>query len=137
MSGSDLVQTRANVSYVIADLLETNLVEMSEYLNKHGFKLKQEAKMEFNKALHATRAIRRDVRFASIQTQEDYADDSDILNALVMVLIDRIGDDKNMAYNIYEYLKGLPSKVGLDTDYDGTFEFVFKKNHLKLNTLAR
>jgi hypothetical protein len=120
----------------MADLLETNLVELGEFLKRHGMELKQEAKMEFNKALRATRAIRRDVRFSNIQTQEDYADDPDILNALVMVLIDRIGDDKNMAYNIYEYLKGLPSKIGLDTDYDEIFEFVFKKNDLKLQKLA-
>jgi hypothetical protein len=109
---------------------------MEETLKKHGLGLRHEAKREFNIALRATRNIRREVRFADMNTQEDYADDSDILNALVMVLIDRIGDDKNMAYNIYEYLKGLPSKIGLDTDYDEVFEFVFKKNGMKLKKLA-
>jgi hypothetical protein len=136
MKGTDLMQTKVNITYVLADLLEYNLMEMEETLKKHGLGLRHEAKREFNIALRATRNIRREVRFADMNTQEDYADDSDILNALVMVLIDRIGDDKNMAYNIYEYLKGLPSKIGLDTDYDEVFEFVFKKNGMKLKKLA-
>jgi hypothetical protein len=136
MKGTDLMQTKENITYVLADLLEYNLMEMEETLKKHGLGLRHEAKREFNIALRATRNIRREVRFADMNTQEDYADDSDILNALVMVLIDRIGDDKNMAYNIYEYLKCLPSKIGLDTDYDEVFEFVFKKNNLKLKKLA-
>jgi hypothetical protein len=136
MKGTDLMQTKENITYVLADLLEYNLMEMEETLKKHGLGLRHEAKREFNIALRATRNIRREVRFADMNTQEDYADDSDILNALVMVLIDRIGDDKNMAYNIYEHLKGLPSKIGLDTDYDDVFEFVFKKNGMKLKKLA-
>jgi hypothetical protein len=130
------MQTKENITYVLVDLLEYNLMEMEETLKKHGLGLRHEAKREFNIALRATRNIRREVRFADMNTQEDYADDSDILNALVMVLIDRIGDDKNMAYNIYEHLKGLPSKIGLDTDYDDVFEFVFKKNGMKLKKLA-
>ena len=56
---------------------------------------------------------------------------ADMINAMLMMFIDRVGSDDMMAYKIYEYLKTYPSKLGLDTDFDWAFEHVFRKEEQK------
>lgn len=60
-----------------------------------------------------------------------YGRDADMINAMLMMFIDRVGSDDMMAYKIYEYLKTYPSKLGLDTDFDWAFEHVFRKEEQK------
>jgi len=47
---------------------------------------------------------------------------------IVFVLIDRCGDDDNLAYKMYEYIKSFPSKLNLDLDLDNAFSHLFRKS---------
>jgi len=46
----------------------------------------------------------------------------------LLTLIDRCGDDDNLAYKMYEYIKSFPSKLNLDLD--NAFSHLFKKEKL-------
>lgn len=126
--GSDNLNTLTNTLFVLVDVLETNLMNLEEAFRKQGCGLRQDAKRNFNTALYTLRKLKRDVNKCSLETQNYFGNDADMINAMLMTFIDRTGEDDMMAYNIYEYLKSYPSKLGLDTDYDWAFEHVFDKN---------
>lgn len=67
------------------------------------------------------------MKFCDAKAQDNFGNDSDMMYALIMTFIDRVGEDDMMAYKIYEYLKSYPSKLGLNTDFDWAFEHVFRK----------
>ena len=66
----------------------------------------------------------------SESSQVNFGNDSDMVNAMLLTLIDRCGDDDNLAYKMYEYIKSFPSKLNLDLDLDNAFSHLFKKEKL-------
>lgn len=73
----------------------------------------------------------------SESTQENFGNDSDMVNAMLLTLIDRCGDDDNLAYKMYEYIKSFPSKLNLDLDLDNAFSHLFRKEKLKKNSIMK
>ena len=71
--------------------------------------------------------LKSDVNHCSESTQENFGNDSDMVNAMLLTLIDRCGDDDNLAYKMYEYIKSFPSKLNLDLDLDNVFSHLFRK----------
>lgn len=131
--GSDNLNTLTNALYCLVDVLETNLMDLEGAFRKQGFALRFDAKRNFNAALHALKKLKSDVNKTSMDTQEHFGNDADMINAdminaMIMTFIDRTGEDDMMAYKIYEYLKSFPSKLNLNTDFDWAFEHVFKKD---------
>ena len=81
-------------------------------------------------AIAAIKRLKSDVNHCSESTQENFGNDSDMVNAMLLTLIDRCGDDDNLAYKMYEYIKSFPSKLNLDLDLDNAFSHLFKKEKL-------
>lgn len=127
IKGTNEHVTLSNTLYVLADVLETDLMEVEQAFRKDGFCLRYDAKKNFNTAIRAIRQLKRDVKFCDAKAQDNFGNDSDMMYALIMTFIDRVGEDDMMAYKIYEYLKSYPSKLGLNTDFDWAFEHVFRK----------
>lgn len=114
--------------FVLTDVLETNLLEMQQKYKKEGFELRHDSKRNFNTAIAAIKRLKSDVNHCSESTQENFGNDSDMVNAMLLTLIDRCGDDDNLAYKMYEYIKSFPSKLNLDLDLDNAFSLCLE-NH--------
>lgn len=87
-----------------------------------------DSKRNFNTAIAAIKRLKSDVNHCSESTQENFGNDSDMVNAMLLTLIDRCGDDDNLAYKMYEYIKSFPSKLNLDLDLDNAFSHLFRKS---------
>ena len=126
MQGTDKINTITNIVFVLADVLESNLINMQEEFKKNGFELRHEAKRSFNTALANIKKLRREVDRCSDSTQDNFGKDSDMLNALMLMIIDRCGDDDMFHFKLYNYIKSFPSKLNLDLDLDSAFSHIFE-----------
>lgn len=126
MQGTDKINTITNIVFVLADVLESNLINMQEEFKKNGFELRHEAKRSFNTALANIQKLRREVNKCSKSTQDNFGNDSDMLNALMLMIIDRCGDDDMFHFKLYNYIKSFPSKLNLDLDLDDAFSHIFE-----------
>jgi hypothetical protein len=105
-------------------MLETCLIELDEHLRRNNYAMKHEAKRQFNRAIHATRELRRELDKCSDQTQTNYGEDSDMLYAYNLMLIDRTGDDDELLFKFYNYLKSFPSKKLLTINDTEAFKHI-------------
>lgn len=126
MEGTDRLNTITNIVYVLTDVLETNLLDMQAEFKKHGYELRHDAKRNFNTAIGAIKKLKKDVNHCSDSTQTNFGDDADMINALLLTLIDRCGDDDIFTFQMYNYIKAFPSKLNLDMDLDGAFKHLFQ-----------
>ena len=126
MQGTDKINTITNIIFVLADVLESNLISMQDEFKKNGFELRHEAKRSFNTALSNIKKLRREVDKCSESTQDNFGNDSDMLNALMLMIIDRCGDDDMFHFKLYNYIKSFPSKLNLDLDLDDAFSHIFE-----------
>ena len=127
MQGTDKINTITNIVFVLADVLETNLINMQEEFKNNGFELRHEAKRSFNTALANIKKLRREVNRCSESTQDNFGNDSDMLNALMLMIIDRCGDDDMFHFKLYNYIKSFPSKLHLNLEMDNAFSHIFEK----------
>lgn len=126
MEGSNQLNTITNIVYLLVDVLETNLMVLESEYRKRGFALRHDAKRNFNTALASIKKLKRDVNFCSPETQEHFGNDADIVNALLLTLIDRCGDDDMLTFKMYNYLKSFPSKLKLELNLDNAFSHLLK-----------
>lgn len=126
MQGTDKINTITNIVFVLADVLESNLISMQDEFKKNGFELRHEAKRSFNTALANIKKLRREVDKCSESTQDNFGKDADMLNALMLMIIDRCGDDDMFHFKLYNYIKSFPSKLNLDLDLDDAFSHIFE-----------
>lgn len=115
-----------NIVYVLTDVLETNLLDMEEEFRRRGFALRHEPKRNFNTAIAAIRRLKSDVNKCTPAMQENFGNDADIINALLLTVIDRIGDDDMLAFRLFNYIKAMPSRLHLELDLDGAFGHVIE-----------
>ena len=127
MQETTQLNTLTNIVFVLTDVLEINLLEMQQQYKKEGVELRHDSKRNFNTAIAAIKRLKSDVNHCSESTQENFGNDSDMVNAMLLTLIDRCGDDDNLAYKMYEYIKSFPSKLHLDLDLDNVFSHLFRK----------
>lgn len=130
MQGTDKLNTITNIVFVLTDVLETNLLEMQQQYKKEGFELRHDSKRNFNTAIAAIRRLKRDLDHCSVNTQENYGNDADMVNAMLLTLIDRCGDDDEFAFKLFNYIKSFPSKLNLELDLDDAFSHLFVKEEL-------
>ena len=128
MQGTDKLNTITNI--VLTDVLETNLLEMQQQYKKEGFELRHDSKRNFNAAIAAINRLKRDLDHCSANTQENYGNDADMINAMLLTLIDRCGDDDEFAFKLFNYIKSFPSKLNLELDLDDAFSHLFVKEEL-------
>lgn len=128
MKGTDRLNTMTNIVYVLTDVLETNLLEMQEEFKRQGFELRHDAKRQFNTAIASIKKLKRDLDSCSESTQDNFGNDADIVNAMLLTVIDRCGDDDEFAFKLYNYIKSFPSKLGIGLDMDDAFKHLFQKD---------
>lgn len=88
--------------------------------------MRHEAKRYFNTALANIKKLRREVDRCSESTQDNFGNDADMLNAMILMIIDRCGDDDMFHFKLYNYIKSFPSKLNLDLDLDSAFSHIFE-----------
>ena len=99
--------------------METQLMELERDIRRRtGHGMRFDAKRDYNAAIRAARRLLTDVNTCSRKTQEQFGDDADIIHALLLLIIDRTGDDDRLAYQLYRRIKAMPSKTHLETDID-------------------
>lgn len=127
--GTTNLNTTLNLTYVLADVVETLLLDMRSEMKKQGYDLRYDAKHNFNTAIAAIRRLKQDVDKTQLSTQENFGNDSDCLLAFIKLLIDRCGDDDKKMFEFYNYIKRHPSQLGLDlSDEKSTFAHIFESN---------
>ena len=87
MQGTDKLNTITKIVFVLTDVLETNLLEMQQQYKKEGFELRHDSKRNFNTAIAAIKRLKSDVNHCSESTQENFGNDSDMVNAMLLTLI--------------------------------------------------
>ena len=117
--GTTNLNTTLNLTYVLADVVETLLLDMRS--EKRGNDLRHDAKHNFNTAIAAIRRLKQDVDKTQLSTQENFGNDSDCLLAFIKLLIDRCGDDDK------EEVAEKLAKCGMVVVQDETFYVEPKK----------
>lgn len=127
MEGTNKLNTMTNIVYIMVDMLETNLLDMEAEYKKNGYALRHDAKRNFNTAIAAINKLKKDVNHCSNDTQENFGNDADMINALLLTMIDRCGDDDEFTFKLYNYIKAFPSRLNLGLDLDSAFGHLFNK----------
>jgi hypothetical protein len=73
-----------------------------------------ETKRNFNILFKDATKLRRLINISPDGEQVDFAEDAEHMEALILAVIDRVGDDDTIMKKIYEFVKALPSKGLLD-----------------------
>ena len=116
--------THANITFVLLDMMETSLLNANECLKKEGCELRHESKRNFNTAITAIKKLKGHVNKCSNDMQVNYGNDSDMLYNVLLLLIDRCGDDDIKLFQFYNYIKSFPSKDIIEAD-DTAFSHLF------------
>lgn len=109
---------RTNLLYVLADIAETLLMELERTFRRLGKTMRYDAKRDFNAAIRSIRRLKTDVNLCNDTRQEAFGNDADILYALLLLIVDRVGADDFIAFKLYNYIKAMPSSHHLEQDID-------------------
>lgn len=129
IKGKDALVLSTNICYVLADVMEVNLIELESIFRKNNRALRHEQKRLFNTAISSVKKLRGEVFKCKASTQENFGNDADMLNAMILTLIDRCGDDDMLMYKFYEYIKSFPSRLGFVEDMDIYFSHIFQRKN--------
>lgn len=127
IKGKDALAISTNFCYVLADIMETNLMDLESIFKKNNIALRHEQKRYFNSAISNTKKLCREVNHCDYKVQEHYGNDADMLNAIILTLIDRCGNEDMLMWKFYEYVKSFPSKFQMVDDMDWAFSHIFEK----------
>ena len=127
IKGKDALAISTNFCYVLADLMETNLMDLESIFKKNNIALRHEQKRYFNVAIYNIRKLCREVNHCNDKIQEHYGNDADMLNAIILTLIDRCGNEDILMWKFYEYVKSFPSQFQMVDDMDWAFLHIFEK----------
>lgn len=127
IKGKDAVAISTNICYVLADMLETNLMDLQQIYRANNIAMVHAQKQYFNTAISNVRKLVREVSHTSETTQENYGNDADMMNAIFLLLIDRCGDDDTLLFKWYNYIKSFPSKLNMGIEMDSAFEHIFQR----------
>lgn len=127
IKGKDALAISTNFCYVLADLMETNLMDLESIFKKNNIALRHEQKRYYNAAITNTKKLCREVNHCNDKVQEHYGNDADMLNAIILTLIDRCGNEDILMWKFYEYVKSFPSQFQMVDDMDWAFSHIFEK----------
>ena len=129
IKGKDALAISTNYCYVLADLMETNLMDLESIFKKNNIALRHEQKRYYNAAISNTKKLCREVNHCNDKVQEHYGNDADMLNAIILTLIDRCGNEDILMWKFYEYVKSFPSQFQMVDDMDWVFSHIFEKKN--------
>lgn len=118
MKGMTQFGVETNLLFALVDVMETLLMDMEQEMLRHGRGLHYSLKRYFNQAMHGVRGVKAEVKHIAPDAQEAFGYDADILYALLVLTVDRTGEDDMEAFKLYNYLKAMPSRHHLEPDID-------------------
>lgn len=127
MTKTSKTQLLLYTTYIIADLLDTYVSETARQMEREKVKVDFDTRHTFNTLTASARKLRKQIDGTPKGTQSDFGDTCDMITSIFSVLIDRIGDNERAALDIYEYIKGKPSSLGLQ--FKGLDDAFFKKSN--------
>ena len=126
-----------NLTFEVADVLETLFVEMEEMNRECGYKLRQEEKRHFTAAMHHVKAFRGATRALDADSQQSFGDDAEILLDLIYAAVTRTGTDDQIMYRFLNYIMSFPDRVGLDGVRKGGEQFEAIKMQMAKERIER
>lgn len=109
---------KTNLLFSLVDVVETLLMDMSRDMKRQGRELRFDIKRNFNMAIRGVRGLKSVVKEINEKDQDVFGYDSDILYALLLLIVDRVGADDLIAFKLYNYIKAMPSSHHLEQDID-------------------
>lgn len=113
-----------NLLYILVDTCNSFLMDMEDVLKPLGVGMDNKEKASFDKMYCRVKdACRATERFAKplygLKDADDACADSDWWHNFILLVDDRLGDDRQKTNMTLEYLINMPSSVGLfDIKYD-------------------
>lgn len=107
--GRNETNIHINLLFVLADVMDTLVLDLNQMLKKEGVTLKHETKRDFNALMKSVKNLRSTIKFGCQETRNDYANDSDRIYEYIKLLIDRVGTNDLLFYNLYQKLYELES----------------------------
>lgn len=109
-----LARLLTNLTFEVADVLETLFVECEDINSQCGYCLRNEEKRHFKAAMHHVKAFRSATKAMDAESQESFGDDAELLLDLIYVAVTRTGSDNAVMEKILKDIMQLPDRVGLD-----------------------
>lgn len=107
--GRNETNIHINLLFVLADVMDTLVLDLNQMLKKEGVTLKHETKRDFNALMKSVKNLRSTIKFGCQETRNDYANDSDRIYEYIKLLIDRVGTNDLLFYNLYQKLYEMKS----------------------------
>lgn len=109
-----LARLLTNLTFEVADVLETLWTECEERNRECGYTMRQEQKRHYKAAMFHTRAFRGATRALDEREQESFGRDAEILLDLIYAAVSRTGTDDQLMHKFLTYIMSYPDRVGLD-----------------------
>ena len=109
---------KTNLLFTLIDVVETLLMEMERDMRLRGRAMQYSMKRDFNTTIHGVRRLKAELKHIGMNVQEAFGNDADILYALLLLIVDRVGADDLIAFKLYNYIKAMPSSHHLEQDID-------------------
>lgn len=123
MNEIDQLTLKTNLLFSLVDVVETLLMEMEHDMRLQRREMHFSTKRNFNMAIRGVRGLKSLVKQTSEETQVAFGCDTDILYALIMLIVDRTGEDDMKTFRLYNYIKAMPSVCGMKLDIDERMVF--------------
>lgn len=127
----------SNLLFLLADVMETLMMDTCSLMKKSGCTIRQEGKRNFNAAMAALRKMKGAVKTCSIETQIDYGNDSDHLYQLLKLILDRCGRDDKIFYDIYKMIEAKESKLQMTSLDSSVFDSIEQEEERKSRKYIR
>ena len=118
MEGVTQLAVKTNLLFTLIDVVETLLMEMEKDMRLRGRAMQYSMKRDFNTTIHGVRRLKSELKHIGMNVQEAFGYDADILYALLVLMVDRTGEDDMEAFKLYNYLKAMPPRHHLEPDID-------------------
>lgn len=109
-----LARLLTNLTFEVADVLETLWMECEDRNRECGYTMRQESKRHYKAAMHHIRAFRRATCALDDREQESFGRDAEILLDLIYAAVTRTGTDDQLMHKFLTYIMSYPDRVGLD-----------------------
>lgn len=131
LKGRNAIVMSTNICYMLADLMEMSLMDLNEIFEDAGLILHHAQKKYFKGAIHNVRNLIKEVSHTPQLTQISFGNDSDMMRAMMLLILDRCGEDDEIMWKFYEYIKSFPSKLNLLIEDESAFAHIFEKDENK------
>ena len=127
---------RLNILNLLKDTLDSAMSDTRKFLMQNGQDLVFSDKKAYNQAMDGLNkflnydgTIKKEEGVSMIN---DKCKEADRIYQFILMLVDRVGEEDEMLFRFYDYIKSFPSKVSLKGLSEGeklAFEKMFTKKH--------